>query len=93
MDDTNQALLDLAQFKRRTDAGTLSPSQEATAKPRPRSCSSTSRDAFPIVSNEKNYNNQIGVAKTMLAIEGSPDYCIFELGTNHRGEMGMLGQW
>ena len=26
----------------------------------------------------------------MLAIEGSPDYCIFELGTNHKGEIRTL---
>ena len=48
------------------------------------------RDRVRVASSEKNYNNWVGAAKTMLAVEGSPDYCIFELGTNHRGEMRRL---
>jgi UDP-N-acetylmuramoyl-tripeptide--D-alanyl-D-alanine ligase len=40
--------------------------------------------------NEKNYNNIIGVSKSILAIEGKPDFCVFELGTNARGEIKKL---
>jgi UDP-N-acetylmuramoyl-tripeptide--D-alanyl-D-alanine ligase len=47
---------------------------------------------FPLVFNEKNYNNQVGVAKTILAIEGSPRYGVFELGTNHKGEIEVLSR-
>ena len=42
--------------------------------------------------NEKNYNNLIGVSKSILAIEGKPDYCVFELGTNARGEIRKLAE-
>jgi UDP-N-acetylmuramoyl-tripeptide--D-alanyl-D-alanine ligase len=42
--------------------------------------------------NEKNYNNLIGVSKSILAIDGNPDFCIFELGTNVRGEIRQLAE-
>jgi UDP-N-acetylmuramoyl-tripeptide--D-alanyl-D-alanine ligase len=45
-----------------------------------------------VVFNEKNYNNYVGAAKTMLAIEKSPEYAVFELGTNHKGEMAALAR-
>lgn len=40
--------------------------------------------------NEKNYNNQIGVPISLLSIEGEPDVCVFELGTNLQGEIKNL---
>ena len=42
--------------------------------------------------NERNYNNQIGVSKAILAIEGKPEVCILELGTNHPGEIASLAR-
>ena len=92
VDDTNQALLDLAAWKRkririrfrRHNREQRQDDDQGAARP------SSQSGAFIVVANEKNYNNQIGVAKTMLAIEGRPDYAIFELGTNHRGEIRTL---
>ncbi len=91
VDDTNQALLDLAAWKRKRIesafvAITGSNGKTTTKELLVRIASG----AFNVVANEKNYNNQIGVAKTMLAIEGRPDYAIFELGTNHKGEIRTL---
>ena len=91
VDDTNQALLDLAAFKRAETEGTFVAITGSNGK-------TTTKELlvhlltglFPIVSNEKNYNNCVGVAKTMLAIEGSPRCSIFELGTNHEGEIATL---
>lgn len=93
VDDTNQALLDLARFKREQIPGAFVAITGSNGK-------TTTKellvhlvgDSFPIVFNEKNYNNQIGVAKTLLAIEGSPRYGIFELGTNHKGEIATLAR-
>ena len=93
VDDTNQALLDLAAFKRREIGGTFVAITGSNGK-------TTTKellvhlvgDLFPLVFNEKNYNNQVGVAKTMLAIEESPKYSVFELGTNHKGEIGTLSR-
>jgi UDP-N-acetylmuramoyl-tripeptide--D-alanyl-D-alanine ligase len=91
VNDTNKALLDLARWKREETSATFIAITGSNGK-------TTTKELlvrlagglFSIVANEKNYNNQIGVAKTMLAIEGSPDYCIFEMGTNHRGEIRTL---
>jgi len=93
VDDTNQALLDLAAFKRREVGGTFVAITGSNGK-------TTTKellvhlvgDLFPLVFNEKNYNNQVGVAKTILAIEESPKYSVFELGTNHKGEIETLSR-
>jgi UDP-N-acetylmuramoyl-tripeptide--D-alanyl-D-alanine ligase len=91
VDDTNEALLDLASYKRgQTRAAFVAITGSNGKTTTKELLVHLVRGVIPVVSNEKNYNNQIGVAKTMLAIEGSPDYCIFELGTNHRGEMHRL---
>ena len=91
VDDTNQALLDLAAFKRGETEGTFVAITGSNGK-------TTTKELllhlltglFPVVSNAKNYNNHVGVAKTMLAIEGSPRCSVFELGTNHEGEIATL---
>lgn len=93
VDDTNQALLDLALFKRQQTAGTFIAITGSNGK-------TTTKellvhligDLFPMVFNEKNYNNQIGVAKALLAIEGKPQFGIFEVGTNHPGEIAVLAR-
>ena len=91
VEDTNQALLDLASSKRGETEGTFVAITGSNGK-------TTTKELlvhllaglFPVVSNAKNYNNHVGVAKTMLAIEGSPRCAIFELGTNHKGEIATL---
>ncbi len=91
VDDTNQALLDLASHKREQIPASFVAITGSNGKTTTKELLvHLAGDSIPIVSNQKNYNNQVGVAKTMLAIEGSPDYCIFELGTNHRGEIRTL---
>ncbi len=91
VDDTNKALLDLASYKRgELSAGIVAITGSNGKTTTKELLVHLTKDSLRVVSNEKNYNNQIGAAKTMLAVEGSRDYCIFELGTNHRGEMGVL---
>ncbi len=91
VDDTNEALLDLASHKRgQTPAAFVAITGSNGKTTTKELLVHLVKGVIPVVSNEKNYNNQVGVAKTMLAIEGSPDYCIFELGTNHRGEIRRL---
>ena len=93
VDDTNKALLDLASRKRgQTPAAFVAITGSNGKTTTKELLVHLVSDIIPVASNEKNYNNQIGAAKTMLAIEGSPDYCIFELGTNHRGEMRTLAR-
>ncbi len=93
VDDTNKALLDLASWKR----GQIPASFVAITGSNGKTTTKEllvhlASGVIPVVSNEKNYNNQVGAAKTMLAVEGTPEYCIFELGTNHRGEIRTLAR-
>ena len=91
VDDTNQALLDLAAWKRKRIESVFVAITGSNGK-------TTTKELLvrlaggrlKVIANEKNYNNHVGVAKTMLAIEGRPDYSIFELGTNHKGEIRTL---
>ena len=91
VDDTTQALLDLACYKRRKLSTTCIAITGSNGK-------TTTKEILvhmikghsSVHCNEKNYNNIIGVSKSILAIEGKPDFCVFELGTNARGEIKKL---
>jgi UDP-N-acetylmuramoyl-tripeptide--D-alanyl-D-alanine ligase len=93
VDDTLKALLDIAHYKRRQIQGTFITITGSNGK-------TTTKEILAAIIgrerkvhfNKKNYNNLIGVSKSILAIEGSPDYLIFELGTNNRGEIRQLTQ-
>jgi UDP-N-acetylmuramoyl-tripeptide--D-alanyl-D-alanine ligase len=93
VEDTNQALLDLARFKREHTGGTFVAITGSNGK-------TTTKellvhlvgDLFRLAFNQKNYNNQVGVAKTLLAIEGEPEFGIIEMGTNHQGEIEVLAR-
>jgi UDP-N-acetylmuramoyl-tripeptide--D-alanyl-D-alanine ligase len=93
VDNTTDALLDLARYKRRKldticIAITGSNGKTTTKEILVNMMKSTSSVHF----NEKNYNNIIGVSKSILAIEGRPEFCVFELGTNARGEIKKLAE-
>jgi UDP-N-acetylmuramoyl-tripeptide--D-alanyl-D-alanine ligase len=93
VDDTNQALLDLARFKREGTQATFVAVTGSNGK-------TTTKELLvhlagghvSLAFNEKNYNNQIGVAKALLAMEGTPQFCLLEIGTNHPGEIGVLAR-
>ena len=91
VDDTTKALLDIAHYKRRLTKGTFIAITGSNGKTTTKEIlvaiiGSSRRVHF----NEKNFNNLIGVSKSILAIQGAPEYCIFELGTNSRGEIRQL---
>jgi UDP-N-acetylmuramoyl-tripeptide--D-alanyl-D-alanine ligase len=93
VESADQALLDLASYKRTRTSGDFVAITGSNGK-------TTTKellvhlvgDRFPIVFNERNYNNQVGVAHAILAIEGHPRYGIFEIGTNHKGEIAVLAR-
>lgn len=93
VEDTLRALLDLAHYKRRQIQGTFIAITGSNGK-------TTTKEILvamigrerKVHFNEKNYNNLIGVSKSILAIEGSPECLVFELGTNSRGEISQLAQ-
>lgn len=43
-----------------------------------------------VLATKGNFNNEIGVPKTLLSIEKNHDYAVVELGANHFGEIGYL---
>lgn len=91
VDDTTQALLDLACYKRRKVNTTCIAITGSNGKTTTKEILvSMMKDCSSVHYNEKNYNNIIGVSKSILAIEGKPDFCVFELGTNARGEIKKL---
>ncbi|HBA53748.1 MAG: UDP-N-acetylmuramoyl-tripeptide--D-alanyl-D-alanine ligase [Syntrophorhabdus aromaticivorans] len=93
VEDTTEALLDMAHYKRMRTKGTCIALTGSNGK-------TTTKEILvriiggvhPVHYNEKNYNNLIGVAKSILSIKGAPEYFIFELGTNSRGEIKRLAK-
>ncbi|MCM8778571.1 MAG: UDP-N-acetylmuramoyl-tripeptide--D-alanyl-D-alanine ligase [Candidatus Omnitrophica bacterium] len=45
---------------------------------------------FTILKSPHNYNNEIGLALTLLEMNSSHEIAVFELGINHQGEMEIL---
>jgi len=93
VDDTTQALLDLARYKRHKLNTTCLAITGSNGKTTTKEILvHMIRGHSSVHYNEKNYNNIIGVSKSILAIEGKPDFCVFELGTNARGEIKKLAE-
>ena len=53
---------------------------------------STVSDGGKILKNDYNYNNLIGVPKTILHLNGNVEYLILEIGTNKKGEIKRLSE-
>lgn len=91
VDDTSKALLEIAHYKRKSLRGTFIAITGSNGK-------TTTKEILVAILgrsrqlhfNEKNFNNLIGVSKSILAVQGSPETFIFELGTNSKGEIRQL---
>ncbi|HOE17435.1 MAG TPA: UDP-N-acetylmuramoyl-tripeptide--D-alanyl-D-alanine ligase [Syntrophorhabdaceae bacterium] len=91
VEDAEQALLDLARYKlQKTQATRIAITGSNGKTTTKEMLVDMAKRAFPVHFNEKNYNNIVGVSKSILSIEGEPEFCIFELGTNSKGEIGRL---
>ncbi len=86
--DTLDALLDLARYRRRqTDATFIAITGSNGKTTTKEILAGMMERSFAIHFNEKNYNNLVGVSKSILSIKGKPEFCIFELGTSSKGEI------
>ncbi len=93
VEDTTKALLALARFKRKQLSSTFVAITGSNGKTTTKELLVHIVRGFTSVAyNEKNYNNHIGVSQTLLAVAGQPSLCIFELGTNHPGEIATLAE-
>jgi len=91
VEDTNQALTDLARFKRGQTSGTFVAITGSNGKTTTKELLvHLAGDRFTLAFNKKNYNNLVGVAKALLDTTGHPQFSVFELGTNHPGEIECL---
>lgn len=91
VEDTNQALLDLARFKRDSLSGRFISITGSNGKTTTREIlAAMMKKRYSVHYNEKNLNNLIGVPMSILAITDDPDICILELGTNMPGEIHKL---
>ncbi len=93
VEDTTQALLDLARYHLRHKETTCIAITGSNGKTTTKEVLVSMITGFASVHyNEKNYNNLIGVSKSILAMDGNPRYAVFELGTNMPGEIGKLAR-
>ena len=93
VDDTMEALFDLAHYKRKQLQSTVIAITGSNGKTTTKEIlANIMKRGFSVHYNEKNYNNVIGVSQSILAIEKDPDFCIFELGTNNPGEIAELAR-
>jgi UDP-N-acetylmuramoyl-tripeptide--D-alanyl-D-alanine ligase len=93
VDDATQALLDLARWKRERMSGTCIAITGSNGKTTTKEILvDMMKRSFSVANNEKNFNNLIGVSKSILSIVGDPQILIFELGTNSKGEIRSLAK-
>lgn len=93
VEDTTQALLDLARFRRERLSATFIAITGSNGKTTTKELLVHIMNGYAKTAyNEKNYNNQIGISQAILAIENQPQYCVLELGTNHPGEIAPLAR-
>lgn len=91
VDDTTQALMDLALYKRKKVKGRFIAITGSNGKTTTKELLvNMIKKVYPVHYNEKNYNNIIGVSKSMLSIKGDCHFYVFELGTNSKGEIKQL---
>lgn len=50
-------------------------------------CAAILRQRGKVLATKGNFNNDIGVPLTLLALEGDEQFAVIELGANHRGEI------
>jgi UDP-N-acetylmuramoyl-tripeptide--D-alanyl-D-alanine ligase len=93
VDNAMQALIDLAHYKKRHTKSSVIAITGSNGKTTTKEILvNIIKKGFSLHYNEKNFNNAIGVSKSILSIEGEPRFCIFELGTNSKGEIKQLAQ-
>jgi UDP-N-acetylmuramoyl-tripeptide--D-alanyl-D-alanine ligase len=93
VEDTLEALLSLARYKREKLDTTCIAITGSNGKTTTKEILvNMMKESVTVHFNEKNFNNLIGVSKSILAIEGTPEFCVFEVGTNSPGEIRKLAE-
>lgn len=91
VEDAQAALWKWAEFHRRQFTGTLVAVTGSAGKTTTRQMIHTVLAArYAGSASPRNYNNQIGVPLSMLALEPEHNYAVLELGASRKGEIGSL---
>jgi len=93
VEDTLNALADLAAYRRKTLKGEFIAITGSNGKTTTKEILvDILKKAFTVHFNEKNFNNIIGVSKSILSIKYPYSFYVFELGTNAPGEIKILAR-
>lgn len=91
--DTRLALGDLANYYRGLFDIPLVALTGSTGKTTTKDMiASVLRQRFRVCATDKNFNNDIGVPKTLFGIEESDEVAVVEMGMNHFGEISYLSK-
>lgn len=91
--DTLEALHSIAKYKRKHFDGVVIAVTGSCGKTSTKEMISHLLEIkYRVLKNEKNYNNHIGVPLTLLKLTNDYDILVIECGTNHPGEMEVLGR-
>jgi UDP-N-acetylmuramoyl-tripeptide--D-alanyl-D-alanine ligase len=93
VDDTHDAMVDWARWKRREFAGSLIAVTGSAGKTTARQMIHTIlQTSLQGTASPKNFNNHYGVPLSMTAIEADNDYAVLELGASAPGEIASLAE-
>lgn len=92
VEDTKKSLFDLASYKRKRLSGKVIAITGSNGKTTTKELVVHILKNRKVAYNEKNYNNLIGISKTILSIKNDPELLVFELGTNAKGEIRELAE-
>lgn len=91
--DTTRALGDLAAWHRnRMPARVVAVTGSCGKTTTREMTASVLRQRHRTLSSQKNFNNEIGLPLTLLALEAGHEWVVAELGMNHPGEIARLGE-
>ena len=89
--DTNQAFFDLAKYYRKEFSGLVIAITGSCGKTSTKEfLSHILSKEYCVMKNEKNFNNIIGISKTLMRLQEDTQILILECGTNHPGEMKVI---
>jgi len=91
--DTTRALGDMAAYHRRRQPARIAAITGSCGKTTSRNMTAQVLGRrYRTLASRKNFNNEIGLPLTLLALESSHQWGVAELGMNHPGEIGRLGE-
>lgn len=91
--DTRQALKDIASFYRKTVSIPVAAITGSCGKTTARALlENILQQKGKVLASKKSFNNDIGLPLTLLQLNESHDFAVLEIGTNHPGEIAHLTQ-